>query len=74
MSFYGGGDDALLRKLFSVVTVLTILAIILLLLAGLVQFKPFTKQDFSCTQRYHPLISTRYVQLEEPILPRSCRG
>lgn len=74
MSMYGGGDDALIRRLYATITVLTILLILAVLLSGLVQFKPFTKQDFGCTLSYHPLITTRYVQVEEPILPRQCHG
>lgn len=73
---FAGGDDELLRKLFFWRMLLLIVVAILLVLSGIVQFLPKNKHDFSCTVVFHPLITLRYIQLNEPILPlpRDCHG
>lgn len=73
---FSGGDDELLRKLFFWRMLLLIVVTILLIFSGIIQFMPKNKHDYTCTFVFHPLVTWRYIQVNEPILPlpRSCRG
>lgn len=74
MSFLFGGDDQLIKRLTGVIFVLLTILVVLIFAFGIVTFNPNSKQDFACTYTYHPMLTTRSFQLDEPLFPRVCHG
>ena len=78
MSIYGGGDDALIRRLYATITVLWI--VILLLLVTLLFFfrlwqpLPHGKGDSTCAYTRRPLYTGHYLQITYPVPWVRCRG
>lgn len=69
-----GGDDSLIKRQVGIIFVLVVLIVALVIAFGLITFYPNNSHDFSCTYTYHPILTTRSFQLEEPLFPRACHG
>lgn len=71
MSFLQG-DDGLIRRYHGIMFVLTFIVIALVFAFGLVQLLPKSRHDETCTFVFHPLLTNRFFQIDEPLLPRHC--
>lgn len=76
MGIFAGGDESVIQRTKAVLLFVNILLFTLLLLYGIIQFMPRNpqKKNFTCNDQYHPIIANHLIELNEPLLPRTCHG